>query len=288
MKQLIIIFALLLCLPAVGLAQNKHTGRVTRSFTEPIERSVVASTETGVIQAARVREGDRVKAGDELAVLNHDVLLQAKRLAVVRAESTAARDAAKSRVEIVRAQKGKLDSLIEGGHANPFEVEQKTTELQNAIAELRSAEDELRLNEIEVDRIEAQIRQRIVTSPINGIVTEIHKQLGEHVSSNEPQYATIVRVDQLKVRFYHDARTLFNIPLGQKVNVLVGEDRVPTAAKVTFVSPIIDADSGTGRMEVVIENQDRKIPSGTVCFWNEGVHRTAVSENENALGRRSR
>ncbi len=255
--------------------------RITRSFTEPIERSVVASTETGVIHAATVREGDRVCAGDQLAVLNHDVLIQSRRIAAARAESTATRDAARSRAEMVKSQKEKMDALIEGGHVNAYEVEQKTSEYQNAIAELQTAEDELRLNRLEVDRIEAQIRQRIITSPIDGIVTLIHKQLGEQVSTNEPQYATIVRVDQLKVRFYLNAETLFKIPVGSNVDVLVGEQRTRTPAKVTFASPIIDPDSGTGRLEVVIENQDQKIASGTICFWDErsNDHRRVAEQN---------
>ena len=268
MTKPITAIALLVLLPSLAFAQRSHTGRVTRSFTEPIQRSVVASTETGVIKSARVQEGDRVQAGDELAALNHEVLLQEKRLATARVQSTATRDAARSRVQIVLGQKQKLEALIGGGHVNPFEVEQKTTEYENAVAELKIAEDELRMNQIEVDRIQAQIRQRIIVSPIEGVVTEIHKQLGEHVSSNEPEYATIVRVDQLKVRFYHDAKTLSRIPLGSEVTVLVGEARSRTPATVTYVSPVIDPDSGTGRMDVVIENQNQKISSGTVCFWD--------------------
>lgn len=280
-------FAMLALLPTLAFAQHSHTGRVTRSFTEPIHRSVVASTESGVIRDARVREGDRVKAGDELAALNRGVLLEELRLAQARAESTATRDAAKSRVQMVSGQKGKLEALIPGGHVNPFEVEQKTSEYENAVAELKVAEDELKLNQIEVDRIRAQIRQRIIISPIDGVVSEIHKQLGEHVSNNEPQYATVVRVDQLKVRFYHDAETLANVPVGSEIHVLIGEGRTPTPAKVMFVSPIIDSDSGTGRMDVVIENQDREITSGTVCYWDESQQnrskRTARSNDSQLM-----
>jgi len=104
-------FAILTLLPSLAFAQRSHTGRVTRSFTEPIQRSVVASTETGVIKSARVQEGDRVQAGDELAALNHDVLLQEKRLATARVQSTATRDAARSRVRIVLGQKQSKGSL---------------------------------------------------------------------------------------------------------------------------------------------------------------------------------
>ena len=90
--------AVLVLLPTLAFAQHSHTGRVTRSFTEPIQRSVVASTESGVIRDAHVREGDRVKAGDELAALNRGVLLEEMRLACLLYTSPSPRDATLSRM----------------------------------------------------------------------------------------------------------------------------------------------------------------------------------------------
>ena len=124
------------------------------------------------------------------------------------------------------------------------------------------------------------------------MVSEIHKQLGEHVSNNEPQYATVVRIDQLKVRFYHDAETLAKVPVGSEIYALIGEARSRTPAKVMFVSPVIDPDSGTGRMDVVIENQNRKIASGTVCYWDDSRQnrgkRTARGNYQPTLKRQGR
>ncbi len=254
---------------SVCAAQALHRGVVTRSFTEPIEKSIVASTENGVVERATVREGDQVQAGDSLAELNHGVLLQTKRQAIARAKSTAKRDAAKSRFQLVMAQKQTLEGLIAEGHVNNYELQQKTTEYNNAVAEYRDAEDELVMNRIEVDRIEAQIQERIIKSPINGVVVKIHKQPGEHVSNNEPQYATVVRIDKLKSKFYLRADVLNRIRVGNAVNVYVGDDRQKMKAVVAYVSPVIDPDSGTGRIEVEINNENQKIQSGTVCVWGD-------------------
>ena len=148
-----------------------------------------------------------------------------------------------------------------------FEVEQKTAEHQTAWAEMRAAEDELKLALLEVKRIRAQIDDRIIKSPIDGFVTEIHKQPGENVSQNEPQYATIVRVDQLKVRFYLDAATLKNSKVGDVVTLGIGESNKQVSGTVSFVSPVIDPDSGLGRLDAVIENSDLSIQSGIACYW---------------------
>lgn len=259
--------AVLTAIPSVSVAQTLHRGVVTRSFTEPIEKSVVASTENGVVHKASVREGEQVQAGEPLAELNHGVLIETKRQAVARAKSTAKRDAARSRFELVMAQKQVLEGLIAEGHVNQYEVQQKTTEYNNAVAEYREAEDELMMNRIEVDRIEAQIQERIIKSPIDGVVVKIHKQPGEHVSTSDPQYATVVRIDKLKSKFYLKADVLNRTRVGETVTVFVGEDRQKLKAVVAYVSPVIDPDSGTGRIEVEIDNTNQKLQSGTVCVW---------------------
>ncbi len=250
-------------------AQIRHQGNVTKSFTEPIETNVVAASEAGVIKSAEIKEGDRVAKGTPLAVLNSDVLIQTKRRAVAQSQSTAIRDAASATVAMLKAQKENLESLLEGGHVNQHEISQKVNEYQNAVAELQKAEDDLVLYQIEVDRIEAEIQQRIIKSPIDGFVTRIHKQIGEQLSNNEPDYATVVRLNELKAKFYLDVDTIETLQVGMSVSVLLGKQRSRTPATVMFVSPVIDPDSGTGRVEVLLDNHDYRIRSGTICYFEE-------------------
>ena len=274
---------LLLSCAICNAQQFSDQDMVTRSFTEPIEQSVVACSEGGVIVKTFIQEGDAVIVGQQLAVLDNEVLVQAERIAQARSESVANRDAAASRVELLKAQKETIESLIDGGHVNNYEVQQKHIEYVNAMAELKAAEDELRLNKLEVDRSRAQLARRTIKSPINGFVTTIHKQLGEHVSTNEPQYATIVKIDQLKVRFYLDAATLDRVRPSDEVDILVGKDRTAKKAIVKFVSPVIDPDSGTGRIEVVIDNSDLKIRSGVACLWkNHAAHQDHAARRAEA------
>jgi len=260
-----------------------HSGRITKSFTEPIEQSVAASAETGIVAKAVVKEGDHVKVGDVLAKLNQGVLLETLEIAKARAGSTARLDSARSQLEILKSQMEAVTSLVAGGHTNRFEVEQKKAEFQTAYAEFRAAEDELKLNKLEVRRIKAQIQDRTIKSPINGVVTEIHKQPGENVSNSEPQYATVVRVDELKVRFYLDADTLKNLSVGQEIKVLVGREETSSRATVTYVSPIIDPDSGLGRIDIKIQNQSMSVQSGIICFWSEENASATTAEGQSNI-----
>ena len=248
-------------------AQQSHS-KVTRSFTEPIEQSDVASSETGVIVEVLAEEGDRVQAGQPLAMLDHEVMAQAKKIAEARAKSTAAWDSASAQEQMLQAQKQSVDQLVNGGHANMFEVQQKHAEYASAAAELKRTEDEMHLNALEVERLDAELKRRTINSPIDGFVTNIHKRLGEHLSNTEPQYATVVRIDRLKVRFYLDEDALDALTPNSEVQILVGRKQEPMMAKIKFVSPVIDPDSGTGRVEVILDNRALKIRSGTVCFWS--------------------
>lgn len=270
----------LLCSSASAQSDN-NTGSITRSFTEPIEQSVAASAEVGIVMMAAVKEGDRVSVGDVLASINHKVLRKSLAIAKARAESTARLDAATSQLEMAKSQLTAVRDLVSGGHTNKFEVEQRTAAHETAVAEYRAAEDELKLNQLEVLRIEAQIEDRIITSPIDGFVTEIHKQPGENVSNTEPQYATIVKVDQLKVRFYQDVDTLSGLRKGDNVTIQIGRRKTQKQAVITYVSPIIDPDSGLGRVDVVIDNADFGIKSGVICFW--GHAKDSYSESATML-----
>ncbi len=252
---------------AAHAQQESRSRRITKAFTEPVTQSVAASPEVGIIVEANVKEGDPVRVGDTLAKINQRVLVKSLAIAEAQANSTARLDAATSSLELLKSRLEAVKSLVAGGHTNKFEVEQTEAEYQNTYAEFRLAEDEQMLNKLEVERIKAQVEDRTIRSPINGFVTEIHKRLGENVSSNDPKYATIVQVDKLKVRFYLEEATLNKARPGEKATILLGQDKTSTLTTITYVSPIIDPDSGLGRLDVQIDNSDFRIRSGTVCFF---------------------
>lgn len=249
------------------LAQDDYDGQIKRSFTEPIQRSIVSTNEIGIVREITVDEGEYVKNGDALGRLNDEVLKQSLRLAKARVESSANIDALRSRMEMLQQRTEKVEQLAEGGHANPYELEQIRTEFVTATSEYRAAVDERGMNKIEVERIEAQLQERKIEAPFDGFVVQIHKSPGELITGTEPQFATLVRLDELKAKFYLRASELEKLNLGDNVAVEVGGKRDSRRAVVSYVSPIIDPDSGTGRVDVRIENARLKIRSGTVCFW---------------------
>ena len=235
-------------------------------FTEPFKTVVVASPESGVIQSLNVREGDKVRAGDVLAQLETQVLI---------ASANAARERLKARGEINGATASvqnkahllkQMQQLLKSEHASDKEVKQAQLEYDLANANLETAQDELRAQEMEVKKIEAQLERRIIRAPNSGVVLEVPRQIGEAISATESQVATIVALDQLRVRYFLTTAQAKSIKHGSQMQVSFPDTGQTTTATVDFVSPVTDSKSGTVRVEFLIENQTGNYRSGLRCI----------------------
>lgn len=244
------------------------SAQVTHSFTEPVEQSQVAAAEPGVIAVVLVREGERVRVGQPLAELEHAVLDRTLQIAQLRADSDANVRATQATLQIRQRKYDNLQPLLAAGHTNPAEVDQAKAEFDAALAEYELAVQQADENRLDVSRIEAEISRRIIYSPIDGLVTSIHRQPGEYIATTEPRFATVVRLDQLRVRFYLSAATAEQLAGDQLVSLeLPGETPQPLQARIEFVSPVTDPESGTARVDVLINNQHGQWRSGTPCRW---------------------
>lgn len=264
LRLLVIALAILM----FGLALDA-SAQVTQSFTEPVEQSDVAAAEPGVIANVFVKEGQRVQVGQPLGELNHEVLHRSLEIAILRASSKAKIRSTRANRDVRKRKLDKLQPLLAAGHANPAEVEQAKSEYDPALAEFQLAEEEAQEHQMEVLRIKAQIKSRIIHSPIDGWVTAIHYQPGEFIASTQPQFATVVKLDQLRSRFHLLTEAVESLQVGKPVTLIVGHQEKRVLGTIEFISPVTDADSGTARVDVLIDNSEQRLRSGVSCRWVE-------------------
>ena len=264
-----------------------------QTFTEPYERIDVSAAELGIVDTVNVREGELVSQGQLLGELNNSVLRETRRLAERRATSTARLDAARADLKLKETMYRKLAPLLKSGHANAAEIERSKAEYEQAEAAFRLAGDEAEEAKIELSRIEAQIRQRQIRSPIDGIVIDIHRKPGEYLPANDPRFATVVDVSRLRSRFFVSTELAVQLRRGQTVQLLVGAKQRPSSGTIEFVSPITESESGTVRLDILIENAPRRWRSGVPCrFVPPGVtaepasHATEARHIDSRLVRR--
>ena len=271
-KPIVLSIVILVSVPAAVV------GQITRSFTEPVEIRHVAANQPDVVTVLKVAEGSRIGSGDAIAELDNSVLRKQLQIAKLRASSNASINAALVELESKKNKAEQLRGMLQKGHANPAEVEQAETAFKSANAELELAQEKKKEFELEVERIEAEIERNVIRSPIDGIVTEVHVHPGEFIASKERKLATVVRLNQLRVRFYLLERTTQKLYQGQTVELALGKSRDRVVGVLEFVSPVIDPDSGTSRVDIIFENPELRFSSGSVCYWlNSASH---VSKNK--------
>lgn len=235
------------------------------SFTEPFRKIDLAPAETGVISEIAVKEGAQVKAGDVLASLDKDVLTIARDIAEAATKAEGRRRASLAEMRLKESRLKKMRELLAKGHATPDEVRKAEAELESAEGQRRIVDEQHQLDLLEVKKTDAMIERRLVRSPIDGVVTKIHREQGEFVTPVAPTVVTVVQI--------HPLRAVFNLPraagaklqVGKPVKLKITDTESEVAAKVEFIAPVFDAESETIRIKVLIESSRDQVSAGCRC-----------------------
>lgn len=250
----------------VSQSADAQTTPQPEGFTEPFKTVVVASPESGVLQALSVREGDVVREGQIIGQLDSHVLTASVNAAREKLKAKGKLNGAKATVDSKFHHLQQMKALFTNEHASDKEVKQAQLEFDLASASLETANDELRQLEMNLKQIEAQLERRIVRAPISGTILELPRQVGEAISAAESQVATIVALDQLRVRYFLMTGRAVNLAKGQTINVSFPDTNQTARGVVDFVSPVTDSKSGTVRVELLIDNRNQTYRSGLRCL----------------------
>ena len=108
---------------------------------------------------------------------------------------------------------------------------------------------------------QAQLSYSRLTSPIDGVVTDLPFYAGETAPAGAP-IVTVMDISRVIARTHVSQADATLIAVGSDAN-LVGADGVPVAATVTQVSPALDAANTTVEIWIEAENKDGKLRPGS-------------------------
>lgn len=235
------------------------------AFTEPIETIKLAAPELGIVSKVNIKRGDIVKTQDLLVELDMSVLEASKRLAMAKANTKARLRAAEVEFESKTKSYNKRVRLLADNAGSPEEVDKAKTEVDIAQQNIEAIVEENEQYVLETKRIESQMEQRRIRSPIDGVVIDILRKPGEYVSNSDPHIATVVQLDTLRVVFHLPTAQARKIKSGDTAKLLLTETDQQAQGVVEYVAPVTSADSGRVRVEVLIENSNHKYRSGVRC-----------------------
>jgi len=235
-------------------------------FTEPFREIDIASPEPGIIVQINVQEGDKVQAGQMLFTLDNDVHAALLAIAEQNKQASGRLEALLAELTLRQDRFKKFQKLLKAGHARQEEIDKARMELKIAAAQVKAAREDLLIKELEYRKIKVQLDRRTIISPINGVVTTLHKDVGEFVAPNAPEIMTVVQLDPLLATFSISGPAAATLKLGQTLKVQFPISKRKIDGQVSFISPVTDAESGMVRVKIRIANPDGKSRSGERCL----------------------
>lgn len=230
-------------------------------------RVKVSAAVSGLVDRILVDRGDRIAKGQVLAELESSIERAQLEVARSRARNTQPIEAARAKLEHAQAAAARLERLRQAspGSLTATQYDEAITGAKVAAFALRDAELTLEAARLEERRAEAMVAQRVVRSPIDGIVVERTMSAGEH-RNEQSSIMTVAGIDPLHVEVFPPIALYGQIAVGHTAEVAFDEPiGARRRATVAVVDKVLDAASGTFGIRLIMPNPDPAIPGGVRC-----------------------
>lgn len=260
----------ILCSLLLTLPQSARGDSSIEGFTEPIRRIDLAAAEPGILVKLFVKEGESITAGQPLARLDREVHEITAKIAKRAKEQRGRLNAAQAERQQRAQRLERLRTIEPKRFASADEIARAETELSIAEANLLAAEEQLAIDTLEYEKARAILERRELRSPIDGVVVKLHREEREFVSVINPTVVTVVQLNPLQVIFPVPTTAALKLARDQQVTLRIPELKQDAVGRVEMISPITEAESGTVRVKVLIDNTAGHYRAGLRCVLSPG------------------
>lgn len=245
--------------PVRTTAVTRETLTLLGEYAGELDADVaeVAARTSGLLESVSVRIGDRVKAGQLLAIV--DASEAKKQLAEIEAglgAARASRSRAASQLDVARRTLARTEPLLADRLVSPQEVDVLSSEVEARGAELEAADAEIAQGKARAEVLREQVRQARIVAPFAGKVAERRLDPGTVVSAGTP-IVRIVADGPMRVRFRVPEHDLSRVSEGQPLVL------------TTQATGEREFEGHIGRLSAEVSPQDRSIAvEGTL----DGAH----------------
>lgn len=249
---------------AAGLACTGAHAEAVGCLVEPDRVADVGSQSVGVLERLMVERGDTVNAGQVVARLSAQVERASASVAEARSQAEAEVRQAEAAYELAQRKLERARDLLKQDFVSDQALDQADAEARVAAQRVVQAREAQRVSLREYRLSTAQLNQRDVRSPFDGIVIERYRTEGERIE-REP-VVRVARVDPLRIEAIVPAAQYGSIQAGQMATIKTDlASYSAMSAKVVLVDRVIDPASNSFRVRLTLPNPDHKIPAGLRC-----------------------
>ena len=261
---IVIAVAMAIAQPAGGQDAKPAASDFT-CLMEPKMVLKLGTSVPGLIGEVLVERGAIVKKGDVLARLDSGVEIATVALARARAADYTTVQSNRTKLEFQRRKSERAAQLRRNDNIAFSAADEAETAAKVAEGELRSAEINLQLAQLELARADEVLKQRTIRSPIDGVIVERTLGPGEY-AFDQSHLLTIAQINPLNVEVFVPLSQFGKVHHGMPAEVYP-EDPIggKYAAVVTVVDQVFDAASGTIGIRLELPNPEYALPAGLRC-----------------------
>jgi HlyD family secretion protein len=242
----------------VSVKQAGQAGTVLTGSGYVITRHkyiVIGTKILGQIVAEPIEEGQRVKVGDVLVRIDdRDYQAQLR-------QAYADRDLSEANIVLKRARAERLRELYRQGVQSKDSLDDAENQLSVAEAEYNKAVGA-------IDFAKFNVTQTVITSPINGVVLQKYRELGDTITAfgqspgggGATDIAQLADLSDLRCEVDINESDIAKVKMGTPATVILDaypDDPFP--AQVVKIYPEADRQKGTVKVEVRVLQPDLKV-----------------------------
>lgn len=259
-KKLVLLFGLFLS------SQLVYGADTVVGITKPIHDIELSFPVDGVVSKVLIKEGQKVKQGQELVALeNHLQLQEVQRRSVLLGDKSKLNTAAHNKEvmsELVNNNR-QLHNYL--GAVSREEVRKLEMQFAGVDGDMSAAKQEKKREAIELQMAQRELERRILRAPIDGVVTEVAIESGEWA---QPGKMVLHIVDTAKsfLEVNINVSDIYARDLKQnsklEIQFKAGDKEIKKVGTLTFISPMVDKSSSLVRVKIEFDNSDGAILLG--------------------------
>ena len=234
-------------------------------FIIPSRSAELSAPVSGIVKAVHSTIRDSVRAGELVAELNSDIERYAVDIAKAHTKMNAEQNIEKSNLEFYNLQLKRITQLRNKNLVSLQDEDDANRLKQSAYWRIEQVRQNMAIRRLELQKAEAQLRNKRILAPFDGVVARQYKFPGEYVEGQP--ILKLVDLKTLHVEAVLPMEYYNYLARGMKATVYPEIDQQSGyEATVDVVEPLGDVESGTFGVRLVVENPTRKLPAGIKCY----------------------